>query len=444
MELSQLLKGFHENLLSQRQVIGIIKKDISIQDKIIKNTSFLNPLRDKVSLEERIYCTINNIKTPLLCPYCGKIRSFSGRINHGYWQTCGSKECNSKILTKSHTGLTKIIDRRTQEFIRWQNSIKSAEELDDETIKNYIRFNSLADLISNSILINWLQVRFDDSSSLTETVDRIKKNIEVKPKCPVCGRPVNYVGKKSKMFTTYCSNTCAGKSEDTIKKKADSDVAKHGGIRGWTLSNSSKEKIETRKKTMVDRYGTTNPTLIPGVVDKIKQTCRERFGYDNPMQNEEIKSRQIEKANKNRNYGTSRDEIKLKEILEEHFRDLKYHYRKDKRYPFNCDFYIPSKDLFIEFQGSHFHHFRPFDENSVEDLEELERLKKKSLYLKNKRNNNDWNVYDGIIAIWTNRDPRKRQIAKDNHVNLLEVWPDDLKDLDNLIKKIKNCKDIYK
>lgn len=123
---------------------------------------------------------------------------------------------------------------------------------------------------------------------------------------------------------------------------------------------------------------------------------------------------------------------------------MKYHYRKDKRYPFNCDFYIPSKDLFIEFQGSHFHHFRPFDENSVEDLEELERLKKKSLYLKNKRNNNDWNVYDGIIAIWTNRDPRKRQIAKDNHVNLLEVWPDDLKDLDNLIKKIKNCKDIYK
>ena len=33
-----------------------------------------------------------------------------------------------------------------------------------------------------------------------------------------------------------------------------------------------------------------------------------------------------------------------------------------QKYPFNCDFYIKSKDLFIEYQGHQTHGTKPYDE----------------------------------------------------------------------------------
>ena len=37
---------------------------------------------------------------------------------------------------------------------------------------------------------------------------------------------------------------------------------------------------------------------------------------------------------------------------------------KSELYPFNCDFYIPEINTYIEYNGSQFHHFHPFNENN--------------------------------------------------------------------------------
>lgn len=52
---------------------------------------------------------------------------------------------------------------------------------------------------------------------------------------------------------------------------------------------------------------------------------------------------------------------------------------KEKRYPFCCDFYIKTFDLFIEINGNWTHGPHPFNDNNKEDLTLLEEWKSKSI-----------------------------------------------------------------
>lgn len=83
----------------------------------------------------------------------------------------------------------------------------------------------------------------------------------------------------------------------------------------------------------------------------------------------------------------------------------------------NCDFYIPSLDLFIEFQGYYTHGKHPFNSNSKDDLKLIEQYKEKY----------DENCQ--AITIWTIKDPEKRRCAKEHNLNWKEFFTiDELKD----------------
>ena len=82
------------------------------------------------------------------------------------------------------------------------------------------------------------------------------------------------------------------------------------------------------------------------------------------------------------------------------------HEYSDSRYPFACDFYIKSKDLFIEYQGHQTHGYEPYDENSVEHEDYLNQMSMR---------------YD--MSTWTKRDPYKLKVAIDNKINLLLIYP---------------------
>ena len=86
------------------------------------------------------------------------------------------------------------------------------------------------------------------------------------------------------------------------------------------------------------------------------------------------------------------------------------HYMED-RYPFECDFYIPSEDLFIELNRHPSHGGHPFDSNNPEDIRLLEELEAKG---------DDWSRM--IIDVWTRRDVRKFEIAKQNNLNYKVVY----------------------
>ena len=86
---------------------------------------------------------------------------------------------------------------------------------------------------------------------------------------------------------------------------------------------------------------------------------------------------------------------------------------KDSRYPFACDFYIPSEDLFIEFNRTWTHGGHPFDETNPDDISKLEMWEETA---------KTSNYYKQAIYTWTNLDVRKQKIAKENNLNYITIY----------------------
>ena len=102
----------------------------------------------------------------------------------------------------------------------------------------------------------------------------------------------------------------------------------------------------------------------------------------------------------------------IKSLLESLYVQVYYQYTSEL-YPFACDFYIPSEDVYIEYQGSWTHGHRPFDESNEECLEQLELWKERARTSK---------YYQNAIQVWTKRDPIKRETAKKNNLNWIEFF----------------------
>ena len=97
--------------------------------------------------------------------------------------------------------------------------------------------------------------------------------------------------------------------------------------------------------------------------------------------------------------------------LRKTFPNLKTQYRS-KEYPFNCDFYIPSLNLYIEYNGTWLHGDKFFDKSDIKDLEKLNQWTEKS---KNSK------FYKNAIETWTVRDINKLETVIKNNLNYI-AW----------------------
>ena len=368
----------------------------------------------------------------------------------------------------------------------------------------------------------YLDNRYTDSQSLRETIKRIQYNIEIRPVCVICGKPVKFLnGKKNQLFNKTCckehANMLDGITVKKVLKDIYSDVNKkqeiNNKIRATCLlkygdehySNRIKaketclqrygvtsplkseifkqkskdtclqkygveytgqipEKIEKTHKTCLEKYGVdsvfkvqkfrnqsldtcikkyaSNEDDINSIVnigqlkyvkDKIKNTCLEKYGVENPMQTQyyknlissilssnEIQEKIYNTKLLNNSFNISYQEDVCFDLLKEKYSDCIRQY-KSELYPYNCDFYIPSLDLYIEYNGSHYHHYHPFDINDDNDINELNRLKEKAEN-SNAHKNGKKSQYDNIIYTWTILDSKKRNIAQQNNLNYIEFW----------------------
>ena len=368
----------------------------------------------------------------------------------------------------------------------------------------------------------YLDNRYTDSQSLRETIKRIQYNIEVRPVCVICGKPVKFLnGKKNQLFNKTCckehANMLDGITVKKVLKDIYSDVDKkqeiNNKIRETCLLKYGDEHYSNRikaRETCLQRYGVTSPLKseifkqksketclqkygveytgqIPEkiekthkaclekygvdsvfkvqkfrnqsldtcikkyasdeddinsivnigqlkyVKDKIKNTCLEKYGVENPMQTQyyknlissilssnEIQEKIYNTKLLNNSFNISYQEDVCFDLLKEKYSDCIRQY-KSELYPFNCDFYIPSLDLYIEYNGSHYHHYHPFDINDDNDINELNRLKEKAEN-SNAHKNGKKSQYDNIIYTWTILDSKKRNIAQQNNLNYIEFW----------------------
>lgn len=131
---------------------------------------------------------------------------------------------------------------------------------------------------------------------------------------------------------------------------------------------------------------------------------------------------------KNNSFNTSSYEELCYEALCNNFgkTDVIREYMNDSRYPFKSDFYIKSKDLFIELNIHPSHGKHRFNFSNKDDVDLAEALKNK---------NDKWS--NMILYVWCNRDVEKFNTAIENKLNYIAIYPEDF---DNFISKLKENK----
>lgn len=88
-------------------------------------------------------------------------------------------------------------------------------------------------------------------------------------------------------------------------------------------------------------------------------------------------------------------------------------------YPFACDFYIKSLDLYMELNIHVTHGGHWFDENNLDDMVRLRVLQS---------HESPRNMYHNMIKVWTKMDLEKRDTAIRNKLNYVVFWYEDLQD----------------
>lgn len=277
--------------------------------------------------------------------------------------------------------------------------------------------------------ILYLKNRYNDSFSLQETIVRIIRHIDKHPTCKICGAYLRFFGNREKPFRTYCSVHCANSDPIVYNKQNETKLKRYN-------SKNNQEKI---KQTCLIKYGSTNALGTNTIgrnkalktkelrygnkyyvnPKKIKDTFIKKYGIRNVLCSglirdtfdySKAKIREFESKKKNNTINTSKLEDQTYLLLKEKYNDIIRQYISNL-YPFYCDFYIPSLDLYIECQYGWTHGNHPYDNNDKEDQSIVDKWK-----------NNNTEYYNNAIHTWIIRDVNKRNIAKHNNLNYIEFW----------------------
>lgn len=228
-------------------------------------------------------------------------------------------------------------------------------------------------------------------------------------------------------------------SED-VQQKAHDTIMDTYGVTNAFLIPEAREKYE---KTCMELFGTPFAIQSPKIREKIQETCLKRWGAKTPFESRIILEQAHQQMRKmyhvenimklqefrnkvtdtKRNHGTftsSSGEEMLYEILVDLFGedDVKRQYQSEL-YPFACDFYIPSRNMYIELNGHWSHTDHWYDISSREDAEIVDLwCERDTLYYKNS------------LEVWTERDVLKRQTARKHHLNYVVFWHNTLEDVE--------------
>ena len=212
--------------------------------------------------------------------------------------------------------------------------------------------------------------------------------------------------------------TLSSNSSSEIKKKQ-----KQGYLRNWGVDSPMKSEAvkEIMKENNLRKRGVEWVLQDLKVINKSKDTCLKKYGKTSYCQTKEYEERAYKSKKKNKSFNTSSAEQRIELFLKQKFPDLKTQY-KEERYPFACDFYIPSLDLFIEYQG-HWSHgdglgaFNGYNKVHIEKLK-IWLCRSNEVNFKGKLKKS----YLDAMNVWTIKDPKKREVAKENNLNWVEFF----------------------
>lgn len=181
--------------------------------------------------------------------------------------------------------------------------------------------NDIINIYKNKVVHSWNYIpnthkeyllnRFSDSESIKESCWRILYNIEKRPVCKICGKHVEFVGRKHNIFAKTCSAECTSKlkhiNQYGVKLSNEQRKTRKIKVEQTLLERYGNEHYNNRnkaKQTCLERYGETSYNKTNEGKEKIKKSMQEKYGVDyaayldtnifktnNPQKNEEIKER---------------------------------------------------------------------------------------------------------------------------------------------------------
>lgn len=209
------------------------------------------------------------------------------------------------------------------------------------------------------------------------------------PQCKCCGKPLDHynIRKLKDGYKLFCSYKCMYNSSEW-KTRVETGVEHGYGVKNYFMSQKFMEDMKKNKDIINQRRNNTKK--------------------------------------KNKTFNKSKIEDEIYDILLKKYGsdDIKRQYT-DKRYPFECDFYIVSLDLFIEFNGMWTHGTHAYCKDSINDINQLNTWNEKAKTSK---------FYQNAVYNWTIRDVKKRNIAHDNNLKFYEFW--NKKDLVEFVKEL--------
>ena len=362
----------------------------------------LNNYSEDLTWPEKLYWYYHNVSIHPTCPICGNSVKFYNFI-YGYQKYCSSKCCNSdpeKKLRIKQTCLEKYgVEHPLQSSLIKNKSKQTC--LEKYGVENPMFSKS----VKNKLNQTYLKKYGVENPSQSELIKNKKKQ------------------------------TCLERYgvENPHQLKDVKDKAKQTCLEryGVEYSLQSHEIQNKSKQTCLDKYGVENPHQLKSVKDKAKQTCLdkygveyftnrnkskqtclERYGVEYPSQSQDIQTKINNTKRLNHTFNSSEIESLFSKYLDSQNIEYIRQYRS-KEYPFNCDFYLPKYDLYIEIQASWTHGDHPYNEETDKAVLEIWKSK-----------NTDY--YNNAIETWTVRDVNKREIAKQNQLNYLEIFSDNI------------------
>ena len=335
-------------------------------------------LSEKTPVYEIYYRLKNNLKKRPVCIICGKPVKYTS----GHYAKFCSKECQYSDLGKKITKEIKIKSNLEKYGVEHTSQLK--EVTDKRTKSRADHVNEIQQHVRESL---YKKYGAYDVMHIPHILQKIK-NTNLK-KFGV-EFPLQQLKKENSEIYQKISQTCINKFD------VDSPL-------------KNKEVREKIKQTNIQKYGVDNPLKNKEIREKIKQTNIQKYGVDNPLKNKEI-------------WKKSQDNRQISSKLENNFLNyLKLKYEPDdiitqyksKEYPYYCDFYIKSINLYIEIQGHWTHNDHPFDINNLNDQQIMNIWRTKSLSDK---------YYKNALNTWTIKDVEKRNTAIQNNLNYLEIF----------------------
>ena len=330
-----------------------------------------NRYKDIDDIKESYFRIKNNIEESKKCKYCNNKVHFLSYI-YGYSETCNNKECINKLIK----------EKREKTLLKKYGVINAYQS---ELIKEKIKKNNITKYGYEYPMQNkTIKEKAQNTCLEKYGVKNVLEN-----------KTIMDNAKKTRLhhYPNYIND-----------KQISTNLNKYGCISPF----GNKDIREKSINSYIDHFGVDNPNKCKDIRKKTEETCLKKYGVKSYILTDECKAKAhsleaIEKGNKTKKKNNTY--IKLIKIFDNVLRQY-----KSELYPFNCDFYIPSLDLYIECNYFWMHGNKLFDENNKNDILILNSWINKSKQHK---------AYKQAIYTWTKLDVKKFNIAKRNNLNYL-------------------------